>query len=182
MASIFDSVILGPCIKCKLSLYRHDIKTADSQPQYILWLPENLLLGVRVMSNFWIGDWMSFRAGLQPGLEETVSLCWELNSTLVVLWKLCCPVLSFGGSGYRIQRFQWLGICIIVFVLMPPINPPSVHTWGLHGFVPWFTWEVVTGVQGIPCWELLWHMLANGALVYSSQVGRYHAEGCMALG
>jgi len=27
------------------------------------------------------------------------------------------------GTGYRIQRFQWQGICIIVFVLLPPTNP-----------------------------------------------------------
>jgi len=38
-------------------------------------VPENLLLGVKAMSNFWIGDWVRFRAGLQQGLEETVSLC-----------------------------------------------------------------------------------------------------------
>jgi hypothetical protein len=38
---------------------------------------------------------VSLRAGLQQGLEETV----------------------------RTQSFQWLVICIIVVVLMPPINP-----------------------------------------------------------
>jgi len=32
------------------------------------------------------------------------------------------------------------------------------------------------------CRELLQHTLANGAEVHPSQVGRYHAEGCMALG
>jgi hypothetical protein len=42
--------------------------------------------------------------------------------------------------------------------------------------LPWVMWEAITGVEGIPCWELLWHTLANGALVYSSQGGRYHAE------
>ena len=31
---------------------------------------------------------MSFRAGLQQGLEETVSLCYEFNSTHVVVGKL----------------------------------------------------------------------------------------------
>jgi hypothetical protein len=51
-----------------------------------------------------------------------------------------------------------------------------------YSTLPWVTWEMVTGVEGIPCWGLLWHMLANGVLVYPSQVGRYHAEGCMALG
>jgi hypothetical protein len=35
---------------------------------------------------------------------------------------------------------------------------------------------------GIPWWGFLWHMLANRALVYPSQGGRYHAEGCLALG
>ena len=34
-----------------------------------------------------------------------------------------CTVLSFVGTGYRIQRFQWLETCIIVFVLMPPTGP-----------------------------------------------------------
>jgi hypothetical protein len=38
---------------------------------------------------------------------------------------------------------------MIVFILMPPINPPFVCTSGLHGFVPWIMWEVVTGVEGI---------------------------------
>jgi len=42
--------------------------------------------------------------------------------------------------------------------------------------------EAVTGVKGTPCRGLLWHTLANGALVYPSQGGRYRAEGCMALG
>jgi len=36
---------------------------------------------------------------------------------------LWCTVLSFGGTRYGIQRFHWLGIFVIVFVLMPPINP-----------------------------------------------------------
>jgi len=43
MASIIDSVILGPWIKYKLSLYRHDFKTL-----HILsfsTVPEHLLLG-----------------------------------------------------------------------------------------------------------------------------------------
>ena len=40
---------------------------------------------------------------------------------------------------------------MIVFVLMPPINPPFVRTSELRGFVPWVTWEVVTGVEEIPC-------------------------------
>jgi len=48
---------------------------------------------------------------------------------------LWCTVLSFVGTGYRIQRFQWQGIqvCIIVFVLMPPTDPdPCLYfrvTW-----------------------------------------------------
>jgi len=47
---------------------------------------------------------------------------------------------------------------------------------------PWVTWEAVTGVEGIPCWGLLRHTLANGMLVYPSQCGRYRAEDCTALG
>jgi hypothetical protein len=48
------------------------------------------------------------------------------------------------------------------------------------------TWEElqwrVIGVEVIPYWGLLRHTLANGALVYPSHSGRYHAEGCMAMG
>jgi len=51
-----------------------------------------------------------------------------------------------------------------------------------YSTLPWVTWEAVTGVEGIPCWELIQQMLANRALVYPSQGGRYHAEGCMSLG
>ena len=72
--SIIDSVILVSWIECKLSLYRHDIKTSQ-----ILSLntvtSRKFVVGVRAKSNFWIGDWVSFRAGLQQDLEETVSLC-----------------------------------------------------------------------------------------------------------
>jgi len=44
MASIFDSVILGPWRKCKLSLYRHDIKTSHILSLNTVTVPENLLL------------------------------------------------------------------------------------------------------------------------------------------
>ena len=37
-------------------------------------------------------------------------------------------------------------------------------------------------MEGTPCRGLLQHSLANRALVYPSQGGRYCAEGCMALG
>jgi len=63
-------------------------------------------------------------------------------------------------------------------------NPSSVP-WGIvysYSTLPWVTWEVVTVEEGIPWWGLLWHTLANGALVYPGQDGRYCAEGCMALG
>jgi len=43
-------------------------------------------------------------------------------------------------------------------------------------------WEAVTVVEGIPWWGLLRNTLANRALVYPSQGGRYRAEGCMVLG
>jgi len=73
-ACIIDSVILGSWIKCKLSLYRHDIKTSQ-----ILSLntvtSRKFVVGVRAKSSFWIGEWVSFRAGLQQGLVETISLC-----------------------------------------------------------------------------------------------------------
>ena len=45
MASIIDSVILGPWIKRKLSLYRHDIKTSRILSLNTVTVPENLLLG-----------------------------------------------------------------------------------------------------------------------------------------
>ena len=45
MASIIDSIILGPCIKRKLSLYRHDIKTSQILCLNTVTVPENLLLG-----------------------------------------------------------------------------------------------------------------------------------------
>jgi hypothetical protein len=63
-------------------------------------------------------------------------------------------------------------------------NPLSVPRGIADSYstLPWLTWEAVTGVEGIPCWGLLQHTLANGALVYPSQGGWYHAEGCMALG
>ena len=73
MASIFDSVILGPCRKCEFSLYRRDIKTSHIRSLHSVTVPENFAFGVRAKSNFWIGDWVSFRAGLQQGLEETAS-------------------------------------------------------------------------------------------------------------
>jgi len=62
---------------------------------------------------------------------------------------------------------------------------PLVHALDIvdsYSTLPWVTWEAVTVVEGIPWWGLLWHMLANGALVYPSQGGRYRAEGCMARG
>ena len=63
-------------------------------------------------------------------------------------------------------------------------NPSSVP-WGImdsYCTLPWVTWEAVTILEGINRWGLLWHRLANGALVYPSQGGRYRVEGWMALG
>ena len=45
MASIIDSIILSPWIKCKMSLYRHDIKTSQILSLNSVTVPENLLLG-----------------------------------------------------------------------------------------------------------------------------------------
>ena len=44
MTSSIDSVILGPWIQCKLSLYRHDIKTSQILSLNNVTVPENLLL------------------------------------------------------------------------------------------------------------------------------------------
>ena len=73
-ASIIDSVILGLRIKCKLSLYRHDIKTSQILSLNTL-TSRKFDVGLRAKSSFWIGDWVSCTAGLQQDLEETVSLC-----------------------------------------------------------------------------------------------------------
>jgi hypothetical protein len=41
-------------------------------------------VGVRTKSNFWIGDWVGFRAGLQQGLEESQPVLGiELHSCLL---------------------------------------------------------------------------------------------------
>ena len=45
VASIIDSNILGPWIKCKLSLYRHGIKTSQILSLSTVTVTENLLLG-----------------------------------------------------------------------------------------------------------------------------------------
>ena len=45
MASITDSVTLGPWIKCKLSLFGHGIKTSQFLSLNTVTVPENLLLG-----------------------------------------------------------------------------------------------------------------------------------------
>jgi len=68
-------------------------------------------------------------------------------------------------------------VLLNVTLRRPPIIPtPRPHlkvTWMVT--LPWFTWEAVTRVECIPCWGLLRHMLANGALVYPRQGGRYRA-------
>jgi predicted small integral membrane protein len=63
-------------------------------------------------------------------------------------------------------------------------NPSSIPRGivDLYFTLPWIMWEALTVVVGVPWWGLLRHMLANGAVVYPSQGGRYRAEGCMALG
>jgi hypothetical protein len=103
----------------------------------------------------------------------------ELHSCCVR--KIICGILSLVGTGYRIQRFQWQGICIIVFVLMPPTNPTS----RLYLRVTWI--QTLGHVGGGNTWrgyhvEGYYDTLTNEALVYPSQGGRYRAEGCMALG
>jgi hypothetical protein len=45
----------------------------------------------------------------------------------------------------------------------------------------WFTWEVITGVEGIPWRGLLQHTLTDGTLVYPSQGGRYCAWHCSSV-
>ena len=62
---------------------------------------------------------------------------------------------------------------------------PSSQPQGIvdsYSTLPCVMWETVTGLEGIPCWGFLQHMLVNRVLVYPSQGGRYRAEGCVALG
>jgi hypothetical protein len=68
-ASIIDPVILVSWIKCKLSLYRHEIKTSRILSLNIV-TSRKFVVGVRAKSSFWIGECMSFRAGLLQDLEE----------------------------------------------------------------------------------------------------------------
>ena len=81
-----------------------------------------------------------------------------------------------------------LGIILVRYRWPKPAshksNPLSVPQGIVYSYstLPWVTWEAVTFVEGITWWELLQHTLANGALVYPRQGGRYRAEGCMALG
>jgi hypothetical protein len=59
-------------------------------------------------------------------------------------------------------------------VNLPSINPtPHLYLWVM--------WVAVTGVQGTHCRGLLQHTLAKGALVYSSQGGKYHSECYLAV-
>jgi hypothetical protein len=74
--------VLGPWIICKLSLYRHDIKT--SQILSLTDCSRKFAVGVRAKSNFRVGDWVSFRAGMKQGLEETAC---ARNLTPLVLGK-----------------------------------------------------------------------------------------------
>jgi len=67
-------------------------------------------------------------------------------------------------------------------VNLPPINPtPHLYLWVMQRSVPWVMWEALTCVQGTHHRGLLQHNLAKGALVYSSQGGKYHTEGCLAV-
>jgi len=101
---------------------------------------------------------------------------------------LWCTVLSFVGTGYRIQRFQWQGICIIVFVLMPSTNPTphpflgvvwicttghmgSGNMWSgypVEGYYDtcWLTglWSTQTKVEGIVL-KAVWHWGNDSSVV-----------------
>ena len=68
-ASIIDPVILVSWIKCKLSLYGHDINTSQILSLNIV-TSRKFVVGIRAKSSFWIGERVSFRAGLQQDLEE----------------------------------------------------------------------------------------------------------------
>jgi len=54
-ASIIDSVILGPWMKCKLSLYRNDIRTSQILRLSTV-ISRKFVVGVRDKNSFWIGD------------------------------------------------------------------------------------------------------------------------------
>jgi hypothetical protein len=77
----------------------------------------------------------------------------------------------------------FLSLTCAVCPSQPPINPTTrPYQRIMWRSVTWGTCEVVTSVEGISCRGLLRHMLANGALVYSSHGRRYGAEGRTALG
>ena len=61
-----------------------------------------------------------------------------------------------------------------------PLSVPKGYV-DMYSTLPWVMWEAVTGVEGI-LYRGYYDMLANGALAYPSQGGRYCAEGCKALG
>jgi hypothetical protein len=68
-ASIIDPVILVSLIKCKLCLYRHEIKTSQIHSLNSV-TSRKFVVGVRAKSSVWIGECVSFKAGLQQDLEE----------------------------------------------------------------------------------------------------------------
>ena len=55
MACSIDTVIQGPWIKCKLSLYRHDIETSQTVSLNTACL-RKFAVGVRAKGNFVAGD------------------------------------------------------------------------------------------------------------------------------
>ena len=72
---------------------------------------------------------------------------------------------------------------IISLIHWPPINPTHrLYLRVTWTSIPWVTWQAVTGVEGTHCSSVLRQTLANRALVYLSQGGRYRTESCMALG
>jgi len=131
-----------------------------------------------------------------------VTVSWSSN-VLIILKCFCLEaqnqvtlstfslyIHTFYDQGFlckKISRiFSWDKFCNILLYCKGAFHKsnPSSFPRGivdLYCTVPWVTWEAATVVEVILWWGLLQHKLANGAVVYPSQGGRYHAEGCMAL-
>jgi hypothetical protein len=131
--------------------------------------------------------------GVSQDFPEFSSHKKRCRKILLVTENLCMTstgniqLLSRGGKEQHVgetvrARLAQSVSDIPVQVSRPSINP-TPHTYlKVILSVTCITWVAVTGVVGIHCRGLLKHMLANGALVYPSQGGRYYAEHCMAPG
>jgi hypothetical protein len=120
------------------------------------------------------------------GQKKEITYVWRHSVDLVLYSHL----KDSGYSGYKMKIHK--GVMKHSLHLSTEYIHPASHKSNsssasqgmvdLYSTLSWVTWEAVTVVEGISWRGLLRHRLANGALVYPSEGGRYCAEGCMALG